>query len=84
MDTGELGMDVIPYKYTETLSNTFCWEDEDQSAEHFITLVDGNGLEVLMIEANGDCVTEVIEEGDYEMRIWKGWICEIRLYSVRY
>jgi len=68
-DTGEVGIDIIPYKYTETLTNTFCWEDDDPGAEHFMTLVDSNGLELLMVEANGDCVTVLIEEGEYEMRI---------------
>ncbi len=69
MDTGETGIDVIPYTYTETLSNTFCWEDEDLGAEHFMTLVDSEGAEVLMVEANGVCATALIEEGDYEIRI---------------
>ncbi len=68
-DTGEIGIDIIPYKYDQTLSNTFCWEDEDQGAEHFMTLVNSEGTEVLMVEANGECVTVVIQEGDYEMRI---------------
>jgi len=69
MDTGETGIDVIPYTYTETLSNTFCWEDEDLSAEHFMTLMDSEGAEVLMVVANGECATALIEQGDYEMRI---------------
>ncbi len=68
-DTGGVGIDTIPYKYTRALGNTFCWEDEDQGAEHFMTLVDSEGVEVLMVEANGKCVTEAIEDGDYEMRI---------------
>ncbi len=68
-DTDEAGIDVIPYTYDQTFENTFCWEDEDQGAEHFMILADSDGLEVLMVEANGDCVTAVIEEGDYEMRL---------------
>lgn len=68
-DTGEVGIDIIPYKYEQTLSNTFCWEDEDLGAEHFMTLVDSEGVELLMVEANGECVTQEIAEGDYEMRI---------------
>lgn len=68
-DTDGVGIDIIPYKYKRALGNTFCWEYEDEGAEHFMTLVDSNAVEVLMVEANGDCVTEVIEEGDYEMRI---------------
>jgi hypothetical protein len=35
-----------------------------------MTLVDSDGVEVLGVEPNGDCVTKVIEEGGcYEMRI---------------
>ncbi|MGB3363277.1 MAG: pentapeptide repeat-containing protein [Thermodesulfobacteriota bacterium] len=68
-DTGEVGIDIIPYKYEQTISNTFCWEDEDQGAEHFMTLVNSEGTEVLMVEVNGECATALIEEGDYEMQI---------------
>jgi len=34
-----------------------------------MTLVDGEGVEMLSVEANGECVTEVIAEGDYVMQI---------------
>jgi len=66
-DTGEVGTDIVPYRYNQTFEHTFCWEDEDQAAEHFMTLIDAEGVEVLKVEVNGDCVTEVIEKGNYEM-----------------
>lgn len=68
-DTGDVGMDIIPYRYTQTLGNTFCWEDDNLDAGHFMILVDSEGVEVLRVEVNGECVTEVIEQGDYEMQI---------------
>lgn len=68
-DTGEVGIDVIPYRYNKTTENTFCWEDDDLSAAHFMTLVDSGEEEVLMLEVNRDCVTQVIERGNYEMRL---------------
>ncbi|MGH7909334.1 MAG: pentapeptide repeat-containing protein, partial [Thermodesulfobacteriota bacterium] len=68
-DTGEIGTDIIPFKYTKTLSQTFCWQDDNEEAEHFMTLVDSNGAEALSVNANGGCITGLIEAGDYEMRI---------------
>lgn len=66
-DTGEVGTDIVPYRYNQTFEHTFCWEDEDQAAEHFMTLIDVEGVEVLKVEVNGDCVTEIIEKGNYQM-----------------
>ncbi len=68
-DTGAVGTDVVPYRYNETVENTFCWEDDDPGAAHFMTLVDSAEEEVLMLEVNGNCVTQVIEKGNYEMRL---------------
>jgi Pentapeptide repeats (8 copies) len=68
-DTGEVGIDLIPYRYNQTFEHTICWEDDDPGAAHFMTLVDSSGEEVLMLGVNGDCVTEIIEEGNYEMRL---------------
>jgi len=68
-DTGEVGEDRIPHRYTSTLNHTFCWEDGDGDAEHFMELVDSEGNEILKIDVNGQCVTEVIEAGDYVMII---------------
>jgi len=68
-DTGEVGQDRIPHRYTSTLNHTFCWEDDDGDAEHFMELEDSEGNEILKIDVNGECVTEVIEAGDYVMII---------------
>jgi len=68
-DTGEVGIDRIPHRYTSTLNHTFCWEDDDGDAEHFMELVDSEGNEILKIDVNGECVTAVIEPGDYVMTI---------------
>jgi len=68
-DTGEVGIDTIPHRYTTTLNHTFCWEDDDGDAEHFMELVDSEGNEILKIDVNGECITEVIEAGDYVMII---------------
>jgi len=67
--TGEVGFDEIPYRYTRTLNHTICWEDDDGDAEHFMELVDSEGNEILRIDVNGECVTVVIEAGDYVMII---------------
>src|SRR5262245_11515679 len=68
-DTGDVGVDVIPYEYRRTTANRFCWEDDDVEAEHFATLIDGAGAEVLRVQANRECVTKVIEPGKYALRI---------------
>lgn len=68
-DTGGIGDDVIPFRYRETSEHTLCWEDDDPGAAHFMTLVDRDGQELLRVDANGDCVTEIIERGNYEMRL---------------
>ena len=68
-DTGQTGNDTIPYKYTRILEYTFCWEDEDDEAGHFMELKDGEGNEVLRVDVNGECVSEVIEAGNYVMII---------------
>ncbi len=68
-DTGAIGLDIIPYKYTEAIEQTFCWDDDNESAEHSMTLLDSEGAEVFTVQAAGDCVTSTIGEGDYEMHI---------------
>ena len=68
-DTDILGRDIIPLTYDQTLGHTICWEDEDNDATHFMELGDDEGNELLRIDANGECVTEIIEAGDYEMII---------------
>jgi hypothetical protein len=68
-DTGTVGMDIIPFKYTSGMNQTFCWQDDNKESRHFMTLLDSSGNEVLRVEANGDCVTQFINQGNYEMRI---------------
>ena len=47
------------------MEHTFCWEDENIDAMHFMLLLDSQGEEVLRVDVNGDCVTDTIEPGDY-------------------
>jgi len=68
-DTGEQGMDIIPIKYIEDSNHTYCWEDDNEDASHFMTLNDLDGNELLRVDANGDCVTEFVEAGEYEIHI---------------
>jgi len=69
-DTGGIGYDVIPYRYRKSMNQTFCWQDADEGAGHYMSLTDTKGKEVLKVASNGDCVTKVIEPGDYEMRLY--------------
>jgi len=68
-DTGEVGSDIIPYRYKEDLNHTYCFEDDNDDAEHFAILFDSDGNEVLRVEANGECVTEFIPKGVYFLEI---------------
>jgi len=68
-DTGEIGVDIIPYTYKSTLEHTFCWEDDDPDAEHFMVLEDSDGNEIFILDVNGECITVVLEAGDYVMII---------------
>lgn len=68
-DTGGIGNDIIPYNYDRTVSNTFCWEDDDIGAMHTMTLVDEFGTEQVSLQANGPCQNAVLGSGNYEMRI---------------
>jgi hypothetical protein len=53
-DTGDVGMDVIPITYPHAVEQTFCWEDDDSGAMHFMELTDSEGSLVLTVQANGD------------------------------
>ena len=68
-DTGVVGIDEIPVTYPQTVEQTFCWEDGDLDAMHFMELIDSEGSEVLRVDVNGECVTEIIEAGDYVVTI---------------
>jgi hypothetical protein len=52
-DTGGKGYDIIPYRYTESMEETFCWEDGNKQAGHYMVLVNDEGVEVLQVNANG-------------------------------
>ena len=52
------------------MEQTFCWEDGNKSAGHYMVLVNDEGVETLQVNANGECVTGVVEPGDYEMRVY--------------
>jgi uncharacterized protein YjbI with pentapeptide repeats len=71
-DTGEVGSDIIPHRYTRTLNHTICWEDDNVDSKHFMVLLNSDGEEVLRAQANGGCVTVLIEPGDYEMVLTHG------------
>ncbi len=68
-DTGIIGIDVIPYAYEQDIEQTFCWDDDSPNSEHYVALIDNSGKEVMTVFSGGECVTETIAEGDYEMRI---------------
>ena len=70
--TGGLGFDVIPYTYTRTLNHTFCFTDANPDSEHFAILQDSDGMEIIRAEANRDCVTVLLEPGDYEIVLTHG------------
>ena len=71
-DTGNVGSDIIPHRYTRTLNHTFCFTDDNDASEHFMILRNSDGEEVLRALANGGCVTERIEAGDYEVVVTHG------------
>ncbi|GJM16059.1 MAG: hypothetical protein DHS20C13_13860 [Thermodesulfobacteriota bacterium] len=64
-DTGETGNDTIPLRYSRTVDHTFCWEDDDGEAGHFMELDDSAGKEIFRLDVNGECKTVVLEAGDY-------------------
>lgn len=69
-DTGGKGYDIIPYRYETSMEQTFCWEDRNKDAGHYMVLVNDEGVETLQVNANGECAAGVVEPGDYEMRVY--------------
>jgi len=67
-DSGTLGVDEFPLKYERTFEHTFCWEDDDIEAAHFMELFNSEGDAILKLDVN-DCITEVMEAGEYTMRL---------------
>jgi len=68
-DTGAIGLDVIPYEYSKTMEQTFCWDDDNVFSEHTMTLLDSEGVEVFTVISGGGCVTRTVRQGVYEMQI---------------
>lgn len=68
-DTGTLGVDEFPLKYERRIEHTFCWEDDNNDAAHFMELSNSSGEQILRVDVNGDCVTEVVEAGEYIMSL---------------
>ena len=68
-DTNGTGADEIPLTYSQTTLQTFCWEDDNADAAHFMELMDSEGSVVLRVDANGECATEMVEAGDHLMVI---------------
>jgi uncharacterized protein YjbI with pentapeptide repeats len=68
--TGSLGMDIIPYYYSEAVTQTFCWEEPDPGAGHRIVLVDESGQELLEANAGGECQTVHMERGRYFLHLY--------------
>ena len=68
-DTGEVGNDTVLLRYNRTVEHTYCWDDDTPEAGHFMELDDSHGNEILRVEANGECVTEIIEAGKYVLTL---------------
>lgn len=68
-DTAEVGRDTIPVRYDKAFDHSFCWEDDDSEAEHFMALEDEQGNEILRVDANGECASAIIPRGNYFMHI---------------
>jgi len=75
-DTGGKGYDIIPYRYAGSMEQTFCWDDRNKDAGHYMVLVNDEGVEVLQVNANGECATGMVEAGDYEMRVFHDGLTE--------
>ena len=69
-DTHEMGVDIISYYITETATHSFCWEDDNAEAQHYMILHDDEGNEVLGVYSNGACVTATLEAGHYTMYLY--------------
>ena len=69
-DTGEVGYDIVPLRYNSTAEHTYCWEDEDEGAGHYMELDDSEGNEIFRLDVNGECITVLLEAGNYVMIIY--------------
>lgn len=68
-DTGEVGNDRVPLRYNSTAEHTYCWEDKDEGAGHYMELDDSEGNEIFRLDVNGECITVLLEAGNYVMII---------------
>lgn len=75
-DTGDIGTDIIPVTYSSIVEHEFCWDDDNADSEHFMELSDAEGSTILQLQVNDDCVTEVIEAGDYTLTIFHDGLSE--------
>jgi uncharacterized protein YjbI with pentapeptide repeats len=64
-----VGIDEIPLTYPHTETDTICWKYDNSDAMDYMVLSDSQGKDVLRVDANGDCVTDTIEPGDYVMEL---------------
>ena len=69
-DTGEVGNDRVPLRYNSTAEHTYCWEDKDEGAGHYMELDDSEGNEIFRLDVNGECITVLLEAGNYVMIIY--------------
>ena len=69
--TGDLGFDVIPYKYNRTLNHRFCFLNPEDT-EHTVRLQRSNGEGILTALPNGQCVTALVEPGDHQVVLTHG------------
>lgn len=79
LDTGaEPGVDVIPYRYFETMEREYCWEIDPGAeppsggAASYMRLLDDAGDVVLRVEQDGECVRETIPAGTYTAEFHHG------------
>lgn len=68
-DSGDTGMDLIPYKITEAGVYEFEFDDEDGNP-HYAVMTDSSGAEVFRIAANGVSVSVYLEPGSYNLYLY--------------
>ncbi len=68
-DSGEAGVDVIPYKIENDGAYTFRFEDDDNNP-HYAMMKDSSGNQVFRIEANGEAVSMDLQAGSYNLFLY--------------
>ena len=69
--TGEVGFDVIPYRYNRTINHNFCFLNASDT-EHSVRLQMPDGTQILSAEPDGECVSAVVAPGEYEVVLTHG------------